>query len=159
MHAPVSRPTTTRRVPRARAVFPSIAVCALAAAAALTTASAAGHRGASAAAHFICSGANAARVPCRFSTPSGNVRCVWMPVPNNVACVRIATGRAFRLRPTGHAKAIRLKLARRGQILPRNQQLEFPESMSCHDTYLSMTCNQNFLAGSFRLAPHGSRAT
>jgi hypothetical protein len=109
--------------------------------------------------NFICGGPNAAHVPCRFSTPSGNIRCVWTPAPDQVECVRLATGRAYRLRSTGHAHAIRLSLPHRGQTLPRNQQLEFPGSFSCRDTYLTMTCNQNFLSGSFRLAPQGSRAT
>jgi hypothetical protein len=117
------------------------------------------HRARASAGHFICGGPNAAHVPCRFSTPSANIRCLWTPVPNRVECVRLATGRAFRLGPTGHAKAIRLSLPHRGQTLAPNQQLEFPGSFSCHDSYLTMTCNQNFLSGSFRLAPHGSRST
>jgi hypothetical protein len=102
--------------------------------------------------HAICSGPNSAHVPCHFSTPSGNIRCVWTPVPNNVACVLRATGRAYRLRPTGHARAITLRLARRGQTLPRNQQLVFPQSLSCRDTKRTMVCNQDFGTGAFTLA-------
>jgi hypothetical protein len=102
--------------------------------------------------HAICSGPNSAKVPCHFSTPSGNIRCVWTPVPNNVACVLRSTGRAYRLRPSGRAKAIRLRLARRGQTLPRNQQIVFPQSLSCRDTKRTMTCNQDFGTGAFTLA-------
>jgi hypothetical protein len=112
-----------------------------------------------AAVHYACTGPNSARVPCHFSTPSGNIRCVWMPNPNNVACELLASKRAFRLRPTGRAKAIRLRLARRGQTLPRNQQVVFPQSLSCHDTKTTMTCNQDFGSGAFKLAPKGSRSS
>jgi hypothetical protein len=104
----------------------------------------------------ICSGPNSAKVPCRFGTPSGNIRCIWTPRPNNVACVLRSTGRAYRLRPTGKAKAIRLTLRRHGQTLPLNQQLVFPNAMSCRDTRRTMICNQDFLTGSFTLSPHGS---
>ncbi len=104
----------------------------------------------------ICSGANSAKVPCRFSTPSGNIRCLWTPTPNNVACVLRANGRAYRLRPTGKAKAISLKLARPGKALPLNQQIVFPDSLSCRDTKRTMVCNQDFGSGAFTLAPGGS---
>jgi hypothetical protein len=107
--------------------------------------------------HFACSGANSARVACHFATPSGNIRCLWTPTPNNVACERLASGRAFRLRPTGRAKAIKLKLRRRGETLPISQQIVFPQSLSCHDTDTTMTCNQDFGLGGFKLAPAGSR--
>jgi hypothetical protein len=109
--------------------------------------------------HFACSGPNSANVPCHFSTPSGNIRCVWTPKQNNVACELLSNGRAYRLRPKGKAKAIRLKLARRGQTLPRNQQVVFPQSMSCHDTKTTMTCNQDFGFGEFELAPSGSHSS
>jgi hypothetical protein len=109
--------------------------------------------GALSAVHFACSGPNSSKVPCHFSTPSGNIRCLWTPHPNNVACELLASGRAYRLRPTGRAKAIRLRLARRGQTLPRNQQIVFPQSLSCHDTKTTMTCNQDFGTGEFKLAP------
>jgi hypothetical protein len=112
--------------------------------------------GAHAAAHFACSGPHAATTPCFFSTPSANVRCLWTPKPNNVACVRPASGRAYRLRPTGGARRITLSIARRGDTLPRNQQLVFPGSLSCHATWWTMTCNQNFGLGEFKLAPKGS---
>jgi hypothetical protein len=108
--------------------------------------------------HYACSGPHSATVPCHFSTPSGNIRCLWTPSPNNVACERLATGRAYRLRPTGKAKAIKLRLKRRGQTLPTNQQVVFPESLSCHDTNTTMTCNQDYGRGEFKLAPTGSHA-
>jgi hypothetical protein len=101
------------------------------------------------AARGICS---SAKVPCHFSTPSGNIRCLWTPKPNNVACVMLANGRAYRLHPTGKATAIQLKLATRGQTLALNEQLVFPGSYSCRDTRSTMICNQDFLAGAFTLA-------
>ena len=110
-------------------------------------------------AHAICSGPGSAKVPCHFSTPSGNIRCLWTPKPNNVACVLRATGRAYRLRPTGRAKSISLRLARPGRALPLNQQLVFPGSMSCRDTRRTVVCNQDFGPGSFTLAPRGSHRT
>ncbi len=112
---------------------------------------------ATAATHYACSTQNSAKVACHFSTPSGNIRCLWTPKPNNVACVLVASKRAYRLRPTGHAKTIRVRLARRGQTLPTNQQIVFPQSLSCHDTKTTMTCNQDFGLGEFKLAPNGSR--
>jgi hypothetical protein len=107
--------------------------------------------------HFACSKPNSAKVPCRFSTPSGNIRCLWTPIPNNVACELVASGRAYRLRPTGKAKATHLSLSKRGETLPTNQQLVFPQSLSCHDTKTTMTCNQDFGTGFFKLAPKGSK--
>ncbi len=109
--------------------------------------------------HAICSGPNSAKVPCHFGTPSGNIRCVWTPVPNNVACVLRSTGRAYRLRPSGRAKPIKLTLMRRGQTLPRNQQIVFPQSLSCRDTSRTMICNQDFGTGAFTLAPKGSHSS
>ena len=108
--------------------------------------------------HYACSAPHSATVPCHFSTPSGNIRCLWTPSPNNVACERLATGRAYRLRPAGRAKAIKLRLRRRGQTLPTDQQVVFPESLSCHDTRTTMTCNQDYGLGEFKLAPSGSHA-
>jgi len=64
--------------------------------------------------------------------------------------------RGYRLRPSGKAKAIHLNLKRRGQTLPTNQQVVFPESLSCRDTRTTMTCNQDFGFGEFRLSPTGS---
>ncbi len=107
--------------------------------------------------HFACSGPNSSKVPCHFSTPSGNIRCLWTPKPNNVACELLSPRLAFRLRPTGKAKAIKLSLTSRGQTLPTSQQLVFPQSLSCHDTNTTMTCNQDFGLGGFKLAPKGSR--
>ena len=48
-----------------------------------------------AATHYACSTPNSAKVPCHFSTPSGNIRCLWTPKPNNVACVLLASKRAY----------------------------------------------------------------
>ena len=118
------------------------------AAATPVSASAAGTRSATAA-RGICSSAKA---PCHFSTPSGNIRCLWTPKPNNVACVMLSNRRAYRLRSTGKAKAIGLKLARRGQTLALNEQIVFPGSYSCRDTRRTMICNQDFLTGAFTLA-------
>ncbi len=107
---------------------------------------------------YACSAPNSSKVPCHFSTPSGNIRCLWTPAPDNVACERVATGRAYRLRPTGRARAIKLKLRSRGQTLPTNQQVVFPQSLSCHDTNTTMTCNQDYGLGEFKLARTGSHA-
>ena len=114
---------------------------------------------ASAAVHFPCTGRDASTTPCRFSTPSGNIRCLWTPTPNNVACDLVASGRAYRLQPKGHAKAIKLKLTRAGQVLARGEQIVFPKSLSCRDTLTSVTCNQDFGVGAFRLAPKGSHGS
>jgi hypothetical protein len=108
------------------------------------------------AARGIC---NSAKAPCHFSTPSGNIRCLWTPKPNNVACVMLANGRAYRLHPTGKATAIQLKLATRGQTLALNEQIVFPGSYSCRDTRSTMVCNQDFLAGAFTLAPGHSHSS
>lgn len=113
----------------------------------------------SASVHAICSGPDSAKVPCRFSTPSGNIRCIWTPAPSSVACVLRTSGRAFRLRPSGRAKAIRLTLARPGKTLPLVQQIVFPGSLSCRDTRRSMTCNQDFGSGAFTLAPGHSHSS
>jgi hypothetical protein len=119
--------------------------------------SAAAPKLAGAAVRFACSGPHSASVPCQFSTPSGNIRCLWTPKPNNVACELLASRRAYRLRPTGSAKAIKLALVRRGETLPTSQQVVFPQSLSCHDTRTTMTCNQDFGLGAFKLAPKHSR--
>lgn len=109
--------------------------------------------------HFICGGPGSAKVSCRFATPSGNIRCVWTPVPENVACELRASGRAYRLRPTGHARKITFRPTRRGLTLPLSQQLVFPQSLSCHDTKVTMTCNQDFGLGSFTLGAQHSHAS
>jgi hypothetical protein len=112
-----------------------------------------------AAPHFACSGPNSANVPCHFATPNGNVRCLWTPKPDNVACERVAFRRGFRLDPTGKAKPISLNLKRRGETLPTDQQVVFPHSLSCQDTNTTMTCNQDFGFGEFKLGPkifHGA---
>jgi hypothetical protein len=108
--------------------------------------------------HYACSSPNSAHVPCRFSTPSGNIHCLWTPSPNTIVCELLSSGRAYRLRPTGKAKAVAVHLARRGETLPRSQQLVFPESLSCHDTNTTMTCNQDEGFGEFKLARKGSHA-
>jgi hypothetical protein len=105
-----------------------------------------------ASARFPCSGSNSAHVPCHFTTPSGNIRCLWTPHPNTIACELLASRSAYRLGPYGHAKAIVLRLARRGETLRGNQQIEFPQNLSCHDTARTMTCNQDYGHGAFTLA-------
>jgi hypothetical protein len=152
--------TNTAKIPRAASARAAMAVglCAVAcmlAAVISGPASAITSRAGAAKVHYACSGPNSAMVPCHFSTPSGNIRCLWTPSPNSVACERVASGRAYRLLPTGRAKAIKLKLKLRGETLPRSQQVEFPESLSCHDTNTTMTCNQNFGTGEFELSPNG----
>jgi hypothetical protein len=108
--------------------------------------------------HFACSGPNSSKEPCHFSTPSGNIRCLWTPKPDNVACELLSSKRAYRLRPTGKAKAVKLKLTRRGETLPTSQQIVFPQSLSCHDTQTTITCNQDFGTGMFKLAPKAHTA-
>jgi hypothetical protein len=108
--------------------------------------------------HFACSKPNSAKLPCYFSTPSDNIRCEWTPAAQAVACELLATGRAYRLHPTGKAKSVKLKLHRRGETLPTNQLIVFPQSLSCRDTKTTMTCNQDFLLGFFKLAVKGSRS-
>ena len=81
---------------------------------------------------------------------------MWTPVPESVSCELLATRRAYRLRPSGSAHPVSLRLARRGETLPLSQQLVFPRSLSCHDTRTTMRCNQDFGTGAFTLAPHGS---
>ena len=108
--------------------------------------------------HFACSGPNSASSVCHFSTPSGNIRCVWTPSPENVACELLATRRAYRLRPSGSAKPVHLKLTLRGETLPTNQQVVFPNSLSCRDTRTTMTCNQDYGVGEFTLVRGHSHA-
>lgn len=108
--------------------------------------------------HYACSAPNSAHVPCHFSTPSGNIRCLWTPRPNSVACELLSSGRAYRLRPSGRAKAIKLRLARHGETLPTSQEILFTESLSCHDTRRTMTCNQDYGEGEFTLAPGKSHS-
>lgn len=147
-----------RRVRSAPAAVGTVGACTLCLAAAgafgATAAVTSSARGASV--HYACSAPGSARVPCHFSTPSGNIRCLWTPKPNSVACELLATGRAYRLRPSGRAEAIKLELARRGQTLPTSQQLVFPQSLSCRDTRTTMTCNQDYGSGEFKLTRKGS---
>jgi hypothetical protein len=144
----------TRRGLALGALVALLALPSTVAATASTTTAAAGPT--AVAARGIC---NSAKVPCHFSTPSGNIRCLWTPKPNNVACVMLANGRAYRLHPTGKATAIQLKLAMRGQTLALNEQIVFPGSYSCRDTRTTMICNQDFLAGAFTLAAGHSRSS
>src|SRR5580700_11291177 len=102
-----------------------------------------------AAEHFACSNPADTRRPCSFSTPSDDIRCVWTPSPNSVTCELLATGRAYRLHPTGHARAVHVGLSRRGESLPTNQILAFPDELSCQDTKVAMTCNQDEGFGEF----------
>ncbi len=106
--------------------------------------------------HYACN--EGPRLPCHFSTPSANIRCVWTPSPNEVRCELLATKRAYRLRPTGHAKRVHIALARRGETLPTNQIVVFTEDLSCQDTRTTMTCNQDEGIGEFKLTPHGSHS-
>ena len=154
------RPPTPFGVPRAAAGL-ILAVCLACLSIALGSAGAAAvsPRARTAAPHFACSGPNSANVPCHFATPNGNVRCLWTPKPDNVACERVAFRRGFRLDPTGRAKPISLNLKRRGETLPTDQQVVFPHSLSCQDTDTTMTCNQDFGLGEFKLGPkisHGA---
>jgi hypothetical protein len=141
---------------RLRSSLPGAVIAALAGTAAFACATAAGASAASE--HFACSKPNSAHIPCRFSTPSGNIRCVWIPSPNSVACELLATHRAYRLHPSGKARTIKINITRRGEKLPTNQQLLFTQSLSCHDTKTTMTCNQDFGTGEFKLAPKGSHS-
>jgi hypothetical protein len=138
-----------RRTAAAGALIAAASLCA-----GFATAAAPAARGASV--HAICSGPNSAKVPCRFSTPSGNIRCIWTPRPNSVACKLRANGRAYRLGTTGRAKAVTLQHPRPGRVLPVSQQIVFPSSLSCHDSRTTMTCNQDFGTGAFTLAPGAS---
>jgi hypothetical protein len=152
-----SKPTESPAVTSRRGIL--LTIGALVAVACLSASPALGAARATqpaAAASFPCTGPGSAKRPCRFGTPSGNIRCLWTPTPNNVACVLRSSGRAYRLRPHGKAKAIELRLGGRGQTLRRNQQLLFPQSLSCRATRTTMTCNQDFGFGAFTLAPRGS---
>ncbi len=148
------RPGGSRAGRRSAAAGALVAVFSLSAALAASSPAAPAARGATV--HPICSGPNSAKVPCRFSTPSGNIRCVWTPTPNSVACKLRATGRAYRLGTTGKAKAVRLRHPGPGRVLPVSQQIVFPSSLSCHDSRTTMTCNQDFGTGAFTLAPGAS---
>ena len=117
----------------------------------------AGAPGARAARHFACN--EGPTRPCRFSNPDDTVRCLWTPSPNNVTCELLKTGRAYRLRPTGHAKSVRVKFTHRGETLPTVQTVVFPEKLSCRDTKTTMTCNQDEGFGEFKLALHASHAS
>ena len=87
------------------------------------------------------------------------MRCLWTPSPNNVTCELLATGRAFRLRPTGPAKPVKVKFTRRGETLPTTQTVVFPEKLSCRDTKVTMICNQDEGFGAFKLKLHASRSS
>jgi hypothetical protein len=106
--------------------------------------------------HDACSGPGSAKVPCYFSTPSANIRCLWTPSPNNVVCELLSSARAYRLRPTGGAKVVTVKLTHHGETLPSSQTIVFPGSLSCRDTRTTMTCNQDFGFGQFKLGSVGS---
>jgi hypothetical protein len=106
--------------------------------------------------HFACN--EGPKRPCYFSNPKDSVRCVWTPTPNTVTCELLATKRAYRLRPTGRARAVNVKLTRRGETLPTNQIVVFPEKLSCQDTKTTMTCNQDEGSGEFKLALHASHS-
>lgn len=101
--------------------------------------------------HFACSNPADVHKRCYFSTPSDDVRCVWTPSPNRVTCELLSTRRAYRLGPTGPAKAVHVKLTRRGETLPVNQMVVFPDELSCQDTKVAMTCDQDEGSGEFKL--------
>ena len=83
---------------------------------------------------------------------------MWRPSPESVTCELLASRRAYRLRPTGHAKAVEVRLTARGETLPtRNFQLVFPLKLSCQDTRTTMTCNQDEGFGFFVLGPGVAR--
>jgi hypothetical protein len=106
--------------------------------------------------HFACN--EGPTRPCHFSNPKDSVRCVWVPVPNTVTCELLATRRAYRLRPSGRARAVKVRLKHRGETLPTNQIVVFPEKLSCEDKKTTMTCNQDEGLGEFKLALHASHA-
>jgi hypothetical protein len=113
----------------------------------------------SAAAHIPCSSPSSATRPCFFSTPSGNIHCVWTPASKGIECELRATRRAYLLRPTGRARLVHVNLPRRGETLPSGPNtIVFPHALSCRDTRTTMTCNQDFLAGFFKLALGRSRS-
>ena len=116
-----------------------------------------GAPGAQAARHFACN--EGPTRPCRFSNPDDTVRCLWTPSPNNVTCELLKTRRAYRLRPTGRAKSVRVTFTHRGETLPTVQTVVFPEKLSCRDTKATMTCNQDEGFGEFKLALHSSHAS
>jgi hypothetical protein len=109
--------------------------------------------------HFACSKPNSAKIPCYFATPSHNIRCIWTPKSQDVMCVRVSTRRGFVLHPTGKAKPVKIDLMHTGELLPMSQQIVFPQSLSCHDTSVSITCNQDEGTGSFTIGPKGSKST
>jgi len=109
--------------------------------------------------HYPCSKPNSAHVPCYFSTPSANIRCEWTPASDSVACELLATRRAYRLGRQGRARAVKLRLSRRGETLPSSHfQLVFPQKLSCEDTSTTMTCNQDEGFGFFKLGPGLARS-
>jgi hypothetical protein len=112
-----------------------------------------GQEARSAAAHIPCSSPGSATRPCYFSTPSGNIHCMWTPSSKSVECELRATRRAYLLRPTGRARLVHVSLPRRGETLPSGPNtIVFPQALSCQDTRTTMTCNQDFLTGFFTLA-------
>jgi hypothetical protein len=108
--------------------------------------------------HFACSKPNSAKIPCYFSTPSHNIRCIWTPKSQDVTCVRVSNRRGFVLHPTGKAKAIKVNLMHPGELLPMSQMIVFPQKLSCDDTKTSITCNQDEGAGFFTIGPNGSKS-
>ncbi len=108
--------------------------------------------------HFACN--EGPRRPCYFSNPIDDVRCVWIPTPNTVTCELLATRSGYRLRPTGRARTVKVNLTDRGETLPTNQMVVFPEKLSCQDTKTTMTCGQDEGFGEFNKlglhAPHSA---
>jgi len=165
------RPCTARQAPSAQPHHAPTAILLLGFLAALVifldpawAAGVAGARARSARAphiHFACSSKGAAKRPCRFSTPSNDIHCQWLPSTGAITCELLSSGHGYLLAPTGKARGVRPHLPRRGEALPTEQQLVFPRGLSCHDTKTTVTCSQDFADGSFTLAPrrHGGSSS
>ena len=102
---------------------------------------------------FACSSKGAAKRPCRFSTPADDIHCQWLPSTGAVTCELLSSGSGYVLAPSGRARKVKASLHSRGETLPTVQQLVFPHGLSCQDTRTTITCNQDFARGVFKLAP------
>ena len=77
---------------------------------------------------------------------------------NTVTCELLATRSGYRLRPTERARAVKVNLTHRGETLPTNQMVVFPEKLSCQDTKTTVTCSQDEGFGEFKLGLHASHS-
>lgn len=154
--APTSRSTAPEQTAGRLAVVPARALMLLllllAGVLAAAPAARAGH------VHFACSKPTSAKIPCYFSTPSRNIRCIWTPHSQNVTCVRVSSRRGFVLTPAGKARHVKMHLRHVGETLPMIQEIVFPQRLACHDTKTSITCNQSEGPGFFTIGPRGSRS-